>query len=386
MSSNASSNTPMGEVLIGGPIGSVYEATYSVAIKLDGGICCRKPRRTGAPLGLVTMSDTITRYITMLSLIPGRPGKITARELHAKLQAQGLGSHVRSTERDLHKLSNSFPLSSDEGRPAGWSWESKSARITFPRMDAGVALTYELLARYLTPVLPREMCRHLEPDFAMARSVLDGLGNSPLGKWSKRIAVLPSGMQLRPPDVRPDVIEVVYEALLKGGKFEADYRSATTQESRRYPFSPLGLVYRAGVIYLIATLWDYDEPRHFALQRMSNPKPLEAPAATPENFDFDQYVRDERSFDYPVGPGVRLEIIVAPWLSRHLEECRLSEDQKSTPIRGGDQRRVTATVDNTEQLFWWLSSLGTGVEVIKPLSIQRRMAEQVKALSDRYVK
>ena len=330
------------------------------------------------------MSDTITRYITMLSLIPGRPGKITARELQAKLQAQGLGSHVRSTERDLHKLSSSFPLVNDEARPAGWSWQSKSDRITFPRMDAGVALTYELLAKYLAPVLPREMCRHLEPEFAMARRVLDGLGQSPLGKWSKRISVLPSGMQLLPPDVPKDVIEVVYDALLAGNKFEADYCSAAAKGPKRYLFSPLGLVYRAGVLYLVAALWDYDEPRHFALQRMSKPKPLDKPAATPDGFDFDQYVRDEKAFEYRVGPSVRLELLVAPWLSRHLDECRLSEDQEIRPVRGIDQTRVTATVDNTEQLFWWLSSHGASVEVVKPASIRGRMAEQAKALEKRY--
>jgi predicted DNA-binding transcriptional regulator YafY len=330
------------------------------------------------------MADTITRYITMLSLIPGRPGKITARELQAKLQAQGLGSHVRSTERDLHKLSNSFPLISDGARPAGWSWQSKSDRITFPRMDAGVALTYELLARYLTPVLPREMCRHLEPEFAMARRVLDGLGQSPLGKWSRHISVLPSAMQLLPPDVAEEVIDVVYDALLAGNKFEADYYSAMAKGPKRYLFSPLGLVYRAGVIYLVATLWDYDEPRHFALQRMSKPKALDERAAKPEGFDFAQYVRDEKAFEYRVGPIVRLELLVAPWLARHLQECRLSEDQKIGAEHGSDQRRVTATVDNTEQLFWWLSSHGANVEVVKPLSIRNRMAEQANALAARY--
>ncbi len=121
------------------------------------------------------MPDTTLRQIAMLSLIPGRPGKITSRELHTRLKSQGYDVHVRSIERDLQKLSDTFPLLSDAGRPAGWSWESRGMRVTFPRMDAGTALTYDMLARYLAPILPRSMRKHLEPDFAQARSVLDQL-------------------------------------------------------------------------------------------------------------------------------------------------------------------------------------------------------------------
>ena len=330
------------------------------------------------------MPDTTLRQIAMLSLIPGRPGKITSRELHTRLKSQGYDVHVRSIERDLQKLSDTFPLLSDAGRPAGWSWESRGMRVTFPRMDAGTALTYDMLARYLAPILPRSMRKHLEPDFAQARSVLDQLLGSPLGRWSKRIAVLPFGQQLLPPDVKPDVSDVVYDALLNSKRFEANYRALNAEKMARYPFNPLGLVYVQGVLYLIATLWDYTDIRQFALHRMSNAAPLDEAAAAVKGFDFERYVREEKSFEYPAGKTIHLELIVEPWLARHLEERRLSEDQVIAPIRGSENSRVTATVMDTEQLLWWLRSLGTDVEVVKPAALRKRMAAHAKTLSGKY--
>lgn len=330
------------------------------------------------------MADTILRHFTMLSLIPALPGKIAARDLHARLAGQGFDVDVRSIERDLHKLCVHFPLESDEGRPAGWFWRSRESSLSFPRMDPGTALTYELLSRYLAPILPKSMLKLLEPEFAAARRTLDDYRGLPLGRWSKRIAVLPFGQQLLPPEVKPEVSELVYSCLLKGRRFEADYRGPGAEAARRYTFNPLGLVYRAGVLYLVATLWDYGDPRHFALQRMSKPEAMEVDASAPKGFDFERYTREDKAFDYPVGSDIALELRVEGWLAHHLEESRLSLDQSISAIKGSEVFRVIATVRETEQLFWWLRSLGTSVEVMKPAPLRRKMEEQAKGLSAMY--
>ena len=71
--------------------------------------------------------------------------------------------------------------------------------------------------------------------------------SSSLIKWSKRIAVPPSGNQLLAPDIRNDVREVVYEAILHGKRFEADFCALDADKARRYVFNPQDLV---------AALWD----------------------------------------------------------------------------------------------------------------------------------
>lgn len=251
-------------------------------------------------------------------------------------------------------------------------------------MNSEAALVYELLSRYLKPVVPPSMLAAMQPEFAQARRTLDDLRESPVGRWHRRIAVLPFGQQLIPPQVKPDVMSVVNDALLHSRQFEARYLALEATRPKVYVVNPLGLVYREGVFYLVATVGDYTDPRHLALHRMSAASPRSEPAVVPEGFDFERYVREEKSFDYPLGRKIKLELKVDAWLARHLGECRLAVDQQIRPIPGSEQFRLIATLDDTEQLFWWLRSLGPSLEVIKPVSLRKKMVENVSELSSIY--
>lgn len=330
------------------------------------------------------MSEPIIRHLTMLGLIPVLPRKITAGQLHEKLGAQSFEINIRSIERDLHKLSRMFPLVSDEAKPAGWSWSERDMALSFPPMSNESALIYELLSRYLKPVVPASMLAAMEPEFAQARRTLSQLRESPVGRWNRRIAVLPFGHQLIPPQVQPQVMSVVNDALLNSRKFEAHYRAMGDKRARALVVNPLGLVYREGVFYLVATAWDYADPRHFALHRMSNAEIRSETAIVPAGFDFQRYVREEKAFDYPLGRKIKLELKVDDWLARHLDECRLAMDQQIRSIADSEQSLVLATLEETDQLFWWLRSLGPSLEVLKPLSLREKMAENATALSQMY--
>lgn len=328
--------------------------------------------------------ETAARYLAMLSHVPRRPYKATTTELADKLAGEGFAIDVRSIQRDLNKLSAYFPLQSDNGRPAGWCWADEGPRRSFPHMDLSTALTHELLARYLAPMLPRKLLAQLEPTFAEARQVLGHMAASPLGKWSKRIAVVPPGQQLLPPQIADGVVDIVYEALLAGRRFEVDYLPLEAGKPKRYPVNPQGLVYRLGVLYLVASLYDYDNPMQLALHRMKNARLLEEPAKALDGFDLARYIEDERAFDLPLGRAIRLELRIAPWLARHLGECRLSRDQTVAPIRNDERFRLTATVQETEQLRWWLRSFGSAVEVTKPAALRRMMAEEAAETAHLY--
>jgi predicted DNA-binding transcriptional regulator YafY len=330
------------------------------------------------------MTDTIQRHITMLTLVPAAPSKVSARDLHAKLEANGFVIDIRSVERDLQKLSATFPLVSDEARPAGWSWRSSEPGVTFPRMDASSALGLELLAQYLKPLFPKSMLTQLEPEFQRARKVLNDFAAFPIGHWSRSVAVIPFGQQLLPPPVSSDVLEVVYRAVLEKRRFSAMYHAADSATTKKYTLNPLGLVYRAGVVYLVGTLWNYEDVRHFALQRFSRPELLEEPSTRPEGFDFERHVREDRAFEFPQGREISLELRVEAWLGRHLSECKLSVDQEVTPVAGTDEFRVNATLPETEQLVWWLRSLGNSVLVTKPRSLRNRLAAEASTLARRY--
>ena len=78
----------------------------------------------------------------------------------------------------------------------------------------------------------------------------------------------------------------------------------------------------------------------------------------------------------------RLELRVSERLVRVLEERRLSSDQRIGHREGGI--RVLARVRESGRLIWWLRSQGAEVEVIRPLRLRRRLAQEFQALADAY--
>ncbi|WP_449425490.1 hypothetical protein [Rhodanobacter lindaniclasticus] len=53
-------------------------------------------------------------------------------------------------------------------------------------------------------------------------------------------------------------------------------------------------------------------------------------------------------------------------------------------MRGHEEQRLHATVANTDQLRWWLRSFGPNVEVVKPASLRRKLAEEFAEMAELY--
>jgi predicted DNA-binding transcriptional regulator YafY len=330
------------------------------------------------------VSETVMRYIRMLELVPRHGAGITVADLHAKLRSLEFEVDRRSVERDLNNLSAMFPITSSGSRPSRWHRMPQAPQMTLPGLDPATALTYELVSRYLAPLLPRRLLTTLEPQFSAARHALNDMKASAVGRWSDKIAVIPQTQQLLSPDVAADVTEVVYESLLNNRRFEVSYRAVESERVKRYPMNPLGLVLHGSVLYLVGTARDYPDPCIFALHRMSNAKALDELATVPDGFDLDRYVREEHAFEHPNGGDIRLELRATSWLAQQLDERRLAADQTISLIGDSGYLRLRATVADTGQLRWWLRSFGTQVEVIKPVKLRREMAAEFVDLAQRY--
>ncbi|MCX7564324.1 WYL domain-containing protein [Xanthomonadaceae bacterium XH05] len=332
------------------------------------------------------MSDTTLRHLETLRAIPRHPRKVTAGDVHAHLLGAGFEIDKRSVERDLHKLSARYPIVCDEGgRPAGWCWQAGAADLIAPGLTTGEALELELLARYLKPLLPSGAWASLQPRLSSAKATLKTLADAPLARWRKRVAVIEDGPPLQVPEVAPDTLAAVHEGLLHCRVVAVDYRAAEAEKARRFDLHPVALVYMGQVGYLVAMVWQYDDLRLLALHRMSKPELLDVPARQPADFDLAAYLREQSPLDFPGTGELHLQLRVHGWLARHLEERRLSKDQRIAPEgEGSDTWLVQATVRESERLVWWLRSHGTALEVLAPASLRQRLAEEFSALSARY--
>ncbi len=330
-------------------------------------------------------TETVFRQWVMLRLIPRSPWSVGAREIRDRLAEEGFAVDLRTVQRDLGKLSEIFPLTSEvNGKAFQWSWMPEAASLDIPGMDPSAALAFQLAAVYMTPLLPPTTLRHLNPYFQRARDVLASTRGGNISLWPDKVCAIVRGPVLQAPAIVPSVQEAVYHALLTDRQLIVTYRNKAAGRPKVYPVHPLGLVFRDGVVYLVCTVKRYPDIRHLALHRISSAMPCDKPARRPEGFSLSRYVKDEQFFSYPVqGRFIRAKILFERDAAVHLAERPLSRDQQL--IRQKDGRvLLCATVRDTLELRWWVQGFGDQAEVIAPAPWRAEFAAMVHRLAKRY--
>lgn len=328
------------------------------------------------------MPDTTLRQITMLSLVPRRPPGITTESLRSALAARDFDVNLRTIQRDLVKLSAPFPLVCDESDSPRWHWASHAEAVTLPGHDPVSALSWQLIEQHLQPLLPRSLTDEIQPHFDAAHEFLKATGAGNFHRWTQRVRILPRSMQLHAPEIPTDVLDAVYQGLLEKRQVEVDYTNRTSEAPRRMTLHPLALVVRDSVHYLLATVWDFTDIRQLVLHRMSAAKLLEDAANEPEAFDLDNYIR-EGGFDYSSGERIKLVARFEAYAGKALLETPLTPGQTHEILDDG-RIEIRATVNDSQQLRWWLMGFGSGVEVIAPDHLRYDMRKDAEALLSMY--
>ncbi len=331
------------------------------------------------------MSEHFLRQLTMLQLVPRSTQKISTRKLCEKLEQEGFEVTQRTVQRDLKRFSKLFPDLMSDGNldQAGWSWKRDASVKDLPGMNTPLAMTFMLAQRFLDKLMPPAVLEQLGPYFASANQFLDKLEKHEFSAWDDKVRIVPRSQPLIPATISQEVMDVIYQALLEGHQFRGRYRRRDRDEAE-YDFHPLGLVFRESVVYLVATVWDYHDPRHYALHRFQKCTLLEDKTATPADFDLDGYL-STGAFEY-VDHGAEEILLVARFtkdVARHLEETPLSQDQK-TMVDTVGWVRVKATVKDSHQLRWWLLGFGARVEVIEPLHLRKEFQKMTESLCGYY--
>ena len=327
--------------------------------------------------------ETIIRLWELLKLLPrGGSGKTTT-ELSTSLTDLGFPVGVRQLQRDLLLLQEVFPQieCNDSSKPYGWRW-ARDAMVELPGLELTDALSLKLTENALRLLLPASLLQALEPKFEQAkRTLVDLAPRNKAAAWTRKVRSVPPGLPLIPPRISPEVLEVVQAALLNDHQLEVTYRSASTDSEKAMTLHPCGLVLRGAITYLVATAFDYKDPRLYALHRMTAPKELTGKSEKPENFDLDQYVEDGH-LQFGDGKPFVMKAWVNEFLAKLLQETPLAQDQSLKPAEDG--YTLTATMKNTWQLRWWILSQGPAIVITSPAKLRREIAEELSKAADRY--
>ena len=326
--------------------------------------------------------NTLSRQWELLRLLPSTGSGKTVRELTDDLNSIDFTVSIRQVERDLKQLQGLMPIEcNDNGKPHGWRW-IKGASRHIAAMSLPEALSWQLVADTVRPMLPVSILEALEPHFREARDKLTALADSNIAaQWTQKIRVVQPSLPVIAPAIIPAVLEQIQQALLSHRQLEAGYRGVSAEQVKQMTLNPLGFILRGSVSYLVATAFGFTEPRLFALHRFENAIVLDSTAITPERFSLDDYIATG-ALHFGSGEIIQLEILVDLWLKKILQESPLSTDQQ---IIDHELRfQVTATVTDTWQLQWWILAKSDAVEVLNPEWLRDIIKKQLKAAAKQY--
>lgn len=317
---------------------------------------------------------TLLRQWEMLSMIPKFGAGITAKELAYNLQERGFDVDLRQIQRDLPSLQEIFPLEcNDKSKPFGWRW-IKGSSVDIQGMTIAEALSLKITENNLKALLPGSVYATVQGKFKQAENLLNS-NKTKATKWLDKVFTALPALPMNVPNITPEVLENVQQALLNQKQIMVNYQSVDSEEPREYILHPLGLVQQGNILYLVATAFNYDDVRIYGIHRMSKAHLQNESGTYPYDFKLKEYVQ-KGAFQFGSNREIKLRLKVTENLKRLLTETPLSDNQTiKTNNQGHDI--LTATTKDTWQLFWWLLSQSTELEVLSPAATRRKIKEEL---------
>lgn len=326
--------------------------------------------------------STIARQWQMLKWIPSRPPGITVRELCNRLAREGFPVTMRTVERDLESLSSLFYLTNEQDSSSrAKRWYYAIGKV--PEMgsvDLIDAVSLSLSGDVLETLLPGALLQPVAQKIAKARTKLKAMSQVGLARWSEKVRYVHGSLEMLPPRIAPATMDAVKTALLENRQIELTY-DAFNQKPKALRLHPLCLVLRGSVPYLVATAFDYDDPRLYAVHRMRKVGILDEPVIPPKGFSIDAFLKSG-AMDFEPGKLLKLKARLSDELAMYLTETPLSKDQKIDHRKGHYQ--LTATVQDSWQLHFWLLSQGAGLTVLGPKALRQGIEQSLREALEGY--
>jgi predicted DNA-binding transcriptional regulator YafY len=350
------------------------------------------------------MSDTLQRHWQILRLLPRLPKMISTPDIHRALLEAGFQIDIRNVQEDMKALQKSWSQLETEasGRTKLWAWSRDALPMDTPRMTPSEALTFLMTEEHLRGVMPASTMVQMKRYFDLARQRL-GLAVPRASKatdaerattaetdWRCKVRVLPSSQPLLSPVSNPECLDAqaaLQEALLQDLQCDVVYTKRDATKPDEYRIHPLGLVQRGQLVYVVCTIKAYSDIKLLAMHRLQSAKLTAHKASKPTDFNLDAYIATG-ALGWNTAGGCDSEAIVlkarfAAATAVHLRETPLSQDQVMTDESDG-YALVTASVQLTQQLVWWLLGFGDAVEVLEPLVLRTQMQGTVRRMAAHY--
>ncbi|MFD1019767.1 helix-turn-helix transcriptional regulator [Thalassobacillus hwangdonensis] len=164
------------------------------------------------------------------------------------------------------------------------------------------------------------------------------------------------------------------------GRYNMKKEFVLSREGKTYTLHPYALVWNRDYYYLIGWSPEFEELRHYRVDRLVKVQVLDDPFKQKEDFDVTQYTH--HLFNMFTGEEKWIEIKFADELINVIID-RFGE---KVPIKEGKDGRFTLKTKAviSTGLVGWLLTWGSNAEVIGPLELKEKMKQEAEKLYKLY--
>lgn len=325
------------------------------------------------------MSDKNRRCKKILELIPCYPDWITTTELRIELEKSGLlnnntdeRSQMRTIQRDLDSvLRNHTSVEFEETKPKRFQIAKDHPHpANVAAMSAVVPL--KLLEGEISNMLPATLRGEINTIFQN----IGPIDNKQVKLWKSRFCYVPLEFQLLPPSINESHFFTVEKALLEKKQLVFSYQTLGYETVTRVDATPLGIVARGSMFYLIAIPNGKEHTRTYALSRIHEMKLGFSSIGGQSNFDIKQYAKENLSY-FDGGETIEIELLIENKRGQaYFNESNIGENQVILASNGSHTLIKTQVRESTAFLSWLMKHSHI-IEVKSPLHIRNQIVERL---------
>lgn len=302
-------------------------------------------------------------------------------QAHARLSAADLARRLEVSERtilrDIDTLSSAgVPVYTERGRHGG------CALLPGYRTDVSGLTAAEARALFVFGGGGAGGQLGMEPDLRAAlRKLMSALPEAQRPqaiRAQERVVVDPRGW-MRGAEKVP-WLEAIQEAVWADRRLRLRYRRAGAASPRTQVVDPYGLVFKAGVWYLIAAV--EGEARMYRVSRVESVQPLDEAARRPSGLDLEALWNELRGRLEERGAGVEVMLLVPEDLAEMV--LRVSASQLVSPAEREGPGLLRLRFAALGAARGALLGFGPRLEVLSPPELRRDFAEVARALVELY--
>lgn len=304
-------------------------------------------------------------------------------DIHQRLEHDGFNVDVRTVHRDLDLLVQAHIPVQTEGSGA----ESRWVLAPFAEAKQSIKFTYE---EVFALFVARNSLDHLKG--TPLHSALDSLFvklEKVLGKNGDAFKDLMTHLAFRPQmtwhtSVPVVTLDTVYGALEEGYPLKITYRAEGGEHAGQPVDRTVGpecLYFANGSVYLIAIDLKKDEPRTYALSRMTTAEMLTDQNYKKRGLSPEEMFRESFGI-LNAGEVDAVEILVTGPVAAFAAERRWHESQET--VRTSDGTLLRFHIRINEELARFVLGLGPAARVVKPKSLQSLVSQMALDIAAGY--